>query len=277
MRTGNRVILDAPRFAQVGTWSGHAARRRRPTSRSTPTRWVGARDRSWGIRPVGEPDAAGPARRGADRGLLVAVRPAALRRLRAHRHRAGGTRRLPHAQRRDAGVAPTGASSSWAGRAIEIDYRSGTRHPERARYAPDHARRQAARSSRSRRSDCVALHVGAGYGGDPDWTHGQWMGRGWSSGRPLRPDRPGDRRAAAVRRHRPRRPGRAATGQEGWGLFEHASLGRHDPTGFADWTSRRPLILRQAGETVTVTDVAPNLCARRSTGAFGADVARRRR
>jgi hypothetical protein len=26
-------------------------------------------------------------------------------------------------------------------------------------------------------------------------------------------------------------------GAVGWGLFEHASLGRHDPSGFADWTS----------------------------------------
>ena len=26
-------------------------------------------------------------------------------------------------------------------------------------------------------------------------------------------------------------------GEEGWGMFEHASLGRHDPTGFADWSS----------------------------------------
>ncbi|HET7247180.1 MAG TPA: hypothetical protein VFJ07_20330 [Streptosporangiaceae bacterium] len=26
----------------------------------------------------------------------------------------------------------------------------------------------------------VPLHVGAGYGGDPDWSHGRWMGRGWS-------------------------------------------------------------------------------------------------
>ena len=26
-------------------------------------------------------------------------------------------------------------------------------------------------------------------------------------------------------------------GEEGWGLFEHASMGRHDPSGFADWGS----------------------------------------
>ena len=27
---------------------------------------------------------------------------------------------------------------------------------------------------------------------------------------------------------------------DGRGLFEHASLGRHDPTGFADWGSVAP-------------------------------------
>ena len=29
-------------------------------------------------------------------------------------------------------------------------------------------------------------------------------------------------------------------GEEGWGLFEHAIMGRHDPTGFADWSSLAP-------------------------------------
>jgi hypothetical protein len=29
-------------------------------------------------------------------------------------------------------------------------------------------------------------------------------------------------------------------GAEGWGLFEHGSIGRHDPTGFADFTSVAP-------------------------------------
>ena len=28
--------------------------------------------------------------------------------------------------------------------------------------------------------------------------------------------------------------------QEGWGLFEHGALGRHDPSGFADWLTVAP-------------------------------------
>ena len=27
---------------------------------------------------------------------------------------------------------------------------------------------------------------------------------------------------------------------EGWGLFEHGVLGRHDPSGFADWFTLAP-------------------------------------
>jgi hypothetical protein len=27
---------------------------------------------------------------------------------------------------------------------------------------------------------------------------------------------------------------------EGWGLFEHGALGRHDPSGFTDWLSVAP-------------------------------------
>ena len=28
--------------------------------------------------------------------------------------------------------------------------------------------------------------------------------------------------------------------REGWGLFEHGALGRHDPSGFADWFTLAP-------------------------------------
>ena len=29
-------------------------------------------------------------------------------------------------------------------------------------------------------------------------------------------------------------------GDEGFGLFEHGALGRHDPSGFADWFTLAP-------------------------------------
>src|SRR5699024_5125659 len=55
LRTGNRVTLDAQRFAQVGAWSGTIAVDGEEIA-VDPARWIGTRDRSWGIRPTGEPE-----------------------------------------------------------------------------------------------------------------------------------------------------------------------------------------------------------------------------
>ena len=106
MRAGGRVILDAQRFAQVGTWEGTLNVAGEDFT-VTPDRWVGTRDRSWGIRPVGEAEPAGPRRRRAQPRLrlLLVLLPAALRRLRPDLHRPGDRRGLPLPQRRAAGVA----------------------------------------------------------------------------------------------------------------------------------------------------------------------------
>ncbi len=58
MRTGSRITLQAQRFAQVGTWSGVVSVDGSEIA-VDPSTWVGTRDRSWGIRPVGEPEPAG--------------------------------------------------------------------------------------------------------------------------------------------------------------------------------------------------------------------------
>ena len=52
MRQGAGTTLDAQRFAQVGTWEGVISVDGTDIP-VTPDRWVGTRDRSWGIRPVG--------------------------------------------------------------------------------------------------------------------------------------------------------------------------------------------------------------------------------
>ena len=49
--------MDAQRFAQLGSWTGRFHRRRGDSRR--PVDRTGSRDRSWGIRPIGEPEPAG--------------------------------------------------------------------------------------------------------------------------------------------------------------------------------------------------------------------------
>ncbi|MGZ4516013.1 MAG: hypothetical protein ACXVX5_15200, partial [Mycobacterium sp.] len=58
LRSGNRVTLDAQRFAQLGSWSGRIAIDGEEIA-VDPATWLGSRDRSWGIRPIGEPEPAG--------------------------------------------------------------------------------------------------------------------------------------------------------------------------------------------------------------------------
>jgi len=57
MRRGNRITLDAQRFAQVGAWSGQLVIDGQEIA-VDPSVWIGTRDRSWGIRPIGEPEPA---------------------------------------------------------------------------------------------------------------------------------------------------------------------------------------------------------------------------
>ncbi len=58
LRTGTRITLDAQRFAQLGSWSGHIAIDGEEIA-VDPSTWIGSRDRSWGIRPIGEAEPAG--------------------------------------------------------------------------------------------------------------------------------------------------------------------------------------------------------------------------
>jgi hypothetical protein len=58
IRKYGRVLFDTQRFAQTGTWQGWL-RVGGERFEVTPDRWKGTRDRSWGVRPVGEPEPAG--------------------------------------------------------------------------------------------------------------------------------------------------------------------------------------------------------------------------
>ena len=67
IRRYGRVIQDVTRYAQVGVWEGTITAAGR-TFDVTPDVWKGARDRSWGVRPVGEREHPGIQVRGAQDG-----------------------------------------------------------------------------------------------------------------------------------------------------------------------------------------------------------------
>ena len=231
--SGARPVLDASRFSQVGSWSGRLRVGEREFG-VTDDRWVGVRDRSWGIRPSGESEPPGRAASEAPQGfwwVYMPLRFESCALIVILQENPDGYRTLNDARR----VFPDGRVEQLGWPRFDISYRPGSRHPESARcHLTDPAGKPLTVEVETLTS--VSLHLGAGYAGDPDWSHGRWMGTEWTSSAvcDLTDPAVAGRIPWGVTDHVARA---SLDGEEGWGMFEHASLGRHDPTGFADWSS----------------------------------------
>ena len=241
LRTGNRRILDAQRFAQVGSWSGQL-RVDGTTFDVTPDVWTGTRDRSWGIRPVGEAEPPGrvAAETPPDYGfwwMYLPIRFDDFALVVIAQEDGAGHRSLNDAVRvwpADSGRAPE--LLGWP--RFTTTYRSGTREPI-STLVEMHDDRGEPFAMEVQSLGWVALHCGAGYGGDPDWTHGQWCGRNFAEGLRVDVTDPtvAGRLPFGVLDHvgRARIIGGPHDGRVGWGLYEHASIGCHTTSGFADF------------------------------------------
>jgi hypothetical protein len=62
LRRGERVVMDVTRFAQFGRWQGRIRSAGRDLAVDA-ARVAGTKDRSWGIRPLGEPETGGAPQR----------------------------------------------------------------------------------------------------------------------------------------------------------------------------------------------------------------------
>lgn len=239
-RTGGRIALGAQRFAQVGTWSGHFEIDGERIE-VTPDRWLGTRDRSWGIRPTGEAEPPGRAGDEPIDGFWWLYVPLAFEEFAIVvivQEEPDGHRVVNDAVR----VWPAGSGRrpeqlGWP--RVEVRYRSGTRHPEAATIhltEPDGTPLVLEVDTLG----FVALNAGPGYGGDhTGWSHGTWKGRGWIERVEVDITEPSV--ASMVPFCVVDHVGRARLGEaEGWGLFELGTFGRHDPSGFADWASVAP-------------------------------------
>jgi len=232
MLSERRPILDAQRFAQLGSWSG-TLRVERDEFTVDPSVWTGSRDRSWGIRPVGEAEAAGRGAEAPIEGfwwLYVPIRFDDYAVVVICQELPDGYRTLNDASR----IFADGRVEQLGWPEVEVRYQPGTRIPTGASIELRPRGGSSFTMEVESLGGWIPLHVGGGYGGDQTWTHGSWRGRNWVQGAvhslsdpaiaPMIP--------FGVIDH----PGRATIdGELGWGLFEHATFGRHDPSGFADW------------------------------------------
>ena len=240
LRTGTRVTLDAQRFAQVGSWAGTISIDGEDIA-VDPDVWIGSRDRSWGIRPIGEAEPAGRPAHPPFEGMWWLYVPMAFDDFAICliiQEEPNGFRSLNDVTRiwRDGRVEQMG----WP--RVKIHYTSGTRIPTGATIDATAADGSAVRFDVESKLP-VPIHVGGGYGGDSDWIHGMWKGDKFTERLTYDMTDPAivGRAGFGVIDH----VGRAVCTEngksvEGWGLFEHGALGRHDPSGFADWLTVSP-------------------------------------
>jgi hypothetical protein len=235
-RTGPRVTTNSVRFCQTGHWSGHLAIDGRRLTLDDDS-WLGVRDRSWGIRPVGEPEP--PGRRFADGPagflwlysvlqfpdhVLVAIL----------QEDAIGRRSLDHAAR----IFPDGTVEDLGSVIHELEFAPKTREVTAGRLrfgdAGDARARPAVLDIRPMTASYLAL--GTGYGTEPDWRHGMYQGPSATQRRSF------DLADEATRRRSYGLIDSIASAEIGderaFGLFEYAVLGRNERYGFAGRTRR---------------------------------------
>jgi hypothetical protein len=229
-RRGARLMTDTSRFFQTGFWSGHL-RVAGEDFAVEPTQWWGGRDRSWGIRPVGEAEPAGRRQADGPGGFLwlyctmqfddfsvLAI---------VQEDRRGG-RTLEQAVRiwRDGDPREPEPLGHFH---HDLRFAAGSRRIEHAEltFTPPGGK---ATTVLVEPVAASYLSIGTGYGMDDDWRHGMYQG-------PLRTQR------LAFDLSDPHWSARTyglidnlarfeLDGEVGYGLFENAVLGPNDRYGF---------------------------------------------
>jgi hypothetical protein len=232
-RQGDDVILDAFRFVQTASVTGALVVD--ADDLLGGTEWVGARDRSWGIRPVGQGAPAGKPHEPAMWWCWIPLRFDDFALMFVLEEAPDGYRTINEAIR----IHPDGRIEQLGWAEPQITYRPGTRYPTHATIGLKE------RGGRELTLEIeplgpMPLSVGLGYGPDDDgWNHGRWMGDAWSQrvDHDLDDDAVEQRVAWSMIDHAARA---TLDGQVGHGIFEHMALGRHDPSGFADLSAVAP-------------------------------------
>lgn len=229
-REAGRVTFDTQRFAQTGSWSGTitvAGER----IHIVPDEWWGTRDRSWGIRPVGEPEPLGirATRPSNFFWLYCPVRFEEFSLSYIVQEEPDGSRVIEDATR----IWHEGRSERLGRPEHHLRFAAGTRTVVGATLQFGDQLTVDVEPLVS-----VALAAGSGYGLDPDWRHGMYQGPLVVQGRDWRLDDPFvqagmhavvDSSARAV-----------CGGQVGYGLFEVAVVGPHQRYGLSGWDDPVP-------------------------------------
>ena len=233
IRSYERVQQDVSRFAQVGVWEGRFTVAGR-TFEVSPDRWKGVRDRSWGIRPVGEREHPGIRAREASDGhgfrhdWIPMQFDDHMLKVQVDQDQ-DGHRHVEESMR--VWNSELGRAPEHLGRPeIEPTYISGTRELDHAVITlPVPDGEPIVVTTTPLRT--LYLAAGSGYAPDESWGHGYYQG-------PLKVEavehdfsRPEDRRRYAILNETLSRF-ETSTGEVGYGMHENMLMGVYRPTGF---------------------------------------------
>lgn len=234
IRRHGRTVFDSMRLAQTGRWAGTITNGER-TFDVTPDSWWGTRDRSWGIRPVGEEEPAGVR----TEGQMVGMWNYAPMQFDDHsilyicNEHDDGSRELEEAVRI---WADPDREPEWLGRPEhDAVITPGTRHIEHSTLSFPDAPGGGFEVSVTPLMDCW-LMMGTGYGLEPDWRHGMYQGPLAVQGVALdyRADR--ERLFGLVDQvARFEQTGGGSGGSVGFGLHEFFFIGGFHRYGLVDW------------------------------------------
>jgi hypothetical protein len=223
-KPGQRTLFDITRMTQNGTWSGEISLGPTVLRLDPATTW-GTRDRSWGIRPVGEPEP--PAAPDGPLGfywLWAPINFPDTNLLFDVNEHPDGTRWHHSAMSAPVGDLDSPVTSGSA--AYSIDYRSGTRHVEAARI-------EFSFGGSSTAVELTPISVffmqGLGYT-HPTWGHGMYRGEDARSYDRI--ELAGIDESIPYHQHaqtlcRAER----SDGSSGMGVFEQLIIGPHQPSG----------------------------------------------
>jgi len=239
LEDGIRTLMENSRFTQFGCWEGHFAVGG-VRSEVRPETTVGTRDRSWGVRPVGEPEAGAPGRLSRP-GVYWVWAPLHFEDLCSHY----GTFQDPdgRATQLSACLLPRHAELASIPRGHDpglremaemshrIRWRKGTRWPEAAELhlvSRDGVAFDVELEAQTR----FHMH-GIGYQ-HPQWGHGCWRGELATAAEAWRLDELDPQQPQSIHTHTICRARMRGEGRErlGYGLLETIAFGPHAPSGF---------------------------------------------
>lgn len=235
---GTRPVFDATRFAQFGRWQGEI-RYGGESIAVDSARVYGTKDRSWGIRPVGEPETGGAPAAGPPQFFFLWA-PVHWQDRCTHfgvyedaegvPWHEGGAITPAYASDGEIPGVEDPATEKMATVSHEVTYEKGTRWARSARLT------LVARSGENHVIELEPLlrfqMKGIGYL-HPDWGHGRWKGEleiaaeSWQLDEinPLAPDGVHVQQLMRAR----------MDGREGIGILEQICLGPHAPSGFTEF------------------------------------------